>query len=314
MNLRTLVAAAMVVSAVAADAQLTGQIAYTSHARGDSPWVIHIMNPDGSGRRALTDGVSPSWSPDGERIVYRGRGGIWVMDRDGSANQLLFEVRGAYEPVFSHDGRKVFFNWSQDDGTFIYSIDATTGGEPVRLPLFPPDPADVAMHWDVTPSPDGQSIAFSFSRPSGFGTSNPSGLYVANIDGSDIRLVSDIGRPSYPAWSPDGNRLAFHANRDDGEGIYVASADGTDQTLLSAEWALDWSPTWSPDGGWIAFMSTQNHRSQDVYIMRPDGSGITNLTNSDGSTDYEPAWSPVPLPALPTAVVEQSWGQIKPGN
>lgn len=117
--------------------------------------------------------------------------------------------------------RRVFFNWAQEGERFMYSSDATTGDEPVRLPLFPSDPADAASHFDVTPS---------------------------------------------------------------------------------------------PDGGWITFASTQNSRSQDIFVMRPDGSDITNLTQSDGSADYEPTWSPVPLLALPTAIVNTSWGQIKSGN
>jgi len=46
--------------------------------------------------------------------------------------------------------RRVFFNWAQEGERFMYSSDATTGDEPVRLPLFPSDPADAASHFDVT--------------------------------------------------------------------------------------------------------------------------------------------------------------------
>ena len=83
---------------------------------------------------------------------------------------------------------------------------------------------------------------------------------------------------------------------------------------LQSAYSAPLNPTWSPDGGWIAFTSTQSSHSQDIFVMRPDGSGVTNLTQSDGSTDYEPVWSPVPLPAQPTVVFETSWGQIKSGN
>ncbi|HJN29854.1 MAG TPA: hypothetical protein QF604_18265 [Candidatus Latescibacteria bacterium] len=258
--------AVFIVSAVVADAQLVGQIVYSSKVWGDSPWVIHIMNANGSGRRALADGMTPSWSPDGECIVYRGRGGIWVMNRDGSGNQLLFEAKDIIDPVFSHDGRRILFNWYRDGESFIYSVDATTGGDPILLPLFPAASTDPGFHGDVTPSPDGRTVAFTYGKQSQQFTANSVGLFVANMDGSDVHLISDVGRHAYPEWSPDSSQLAFFGHRDDGEGIYVANADGTGQALLSAEWAIDWHPTWSPDSEWIAFTSTQSSKSQDIWI------------------------------------------------
>lgn len=224
------------------------------------------MNADGSGRRALADGMTPSWSPDGECIVYRGRGGIWVMNRDGSGNQLLFEAKDIIDPVFSHDGRRILFNWYRDGESFIYSVDATTGGDPILLPLFPAGSTDPGFHGDVTPSPDGRTVAFTYGKQSQQFTANSVGLFVANMDGSDVHLISDVGRHAYPEWSPDSSQLAFFGHRDDGEGIYVANADGTGQALLSAEWAIDWHPTWSPDSEWIAFTSTRSSKSQDIWI------------------------------------------------
>ena len=52
-------------------------------------------------------------------------------------NQLLFEAKDIIDPVFSHDGRRILFNWYRDGESFIYSVDATTGGDPILLPLFP---------------------------------------------------------------------------------------------------------------------------------------------------------------------------------
>jgi Tol biopolymer transport system component len=154
-------------------------------------------------------------------------------------------------------------------------------------------------------------IAFSFARPSMYGTDNCCGIYLANLDGGDIRLLAGTGNNGQPMWSPDGNSLAFYSHREDGEGIYVVEANGDGLELLSESWAIDWSPSWSPDGEWITFVSTQNQQSQDVYIMRTDGTQVTNLTEGSLEPDIDPVWSPVALPRLLTAITEMSWGEAK---
>lgn len=311
MRLTSLSIAAAFAVAMPASAQPSGLIAYVSRVAG-SPYNVHVMNPDGSGRRALAQGQSPSWSPDGERILYHGVGGIRVINRDGTGQQLLLEAEGVANPVFSHDGQRIFFQWSQEGESFIHVMDAAPGAPPRQLPLFPSNPEDATFLGSPAPSPDGRTVAFLLSRPSRYGTRSITHLYLAAADGSNIRLIGgEVGTHDHPAWSPDGSRLAFYSRREDGEGIYVADARGESQVLLSVPWAIDWSPTWSPDGEWIAFASNQSRKSQDIFIMRPDGSQVTNLTRSDEHADHQPAWSPVALPPLPTAVVDTRWGQVK---
>jgi Tol biopolymer transport system component len=84
--------------------------------------------------------------------------------------------------------------------------------------------------------------------------------------------------------------LAFVSSRDDNSEIYVMNADGSGQTRLTNNPALDMAPAWSPDGTKIAFSSDRDGNF-NIYVMNADGSGQTGLTNS---TDYEadPAWSP----------------------
>ncbi len=308
MRLTSLTAIAALALTLPAHAEPDGQIAYTSFQQ------IHVMNPDGSGRRALTEGQTPAWSPDGERILFQrfNPSSIWVMNRDGSDIQMLFQAEGIGYPSFSHDGQRVLFHWHRDGESFIYSVDAVPGAEPQLIPLFPSNPDDATLHAEPAPSPDGRTLAFIVSRPSRYGTRNVSHLFLAGMDGSNIRLIAgEIGTHDRPAWSSDGSRLAFYSRRQDGEGIYVADSEGQNQTLLSVEWVIDWSPTWSPDNEWVAFVSNQSRVTADIFIMRADGTDVRNLTDSGDSQEGDPAWSPVPLPPLPTAVAETSWGQIK---
>jgi TolB protein len=124
-----------------------------------------------------------------------------------------------------------------------------------------------------------------------------------NADGSgQQRLTRNGGSDDGPAWSPDGQRIAYvsYRNSDDRRHIYVMNADGSDKRQLSHPLGLwhDWDPAWSPDGGRIAFTRSRGSWSKrctsscdDVYVMNADGSAPRNLTPGVAS-GQTPVWSP----------------------
>ncbi len=69
-----------------------------------------------------------------------------------------------------------------------------------------------------------------------------------NADGSGPGSGSPTTRraTASPAWSPDGTRIAFKSDRDGNDEIYVMNADGTGQTNLTSNAAVDYSPDWQP--------------------------------------------------------------------
>jgi len=67
-------------------------------------------------------------------------------------------------------------------------------------------------------------------------------------------------------------------------------ADGSNQTRLTRDLALDGSPAWSPDGRRIAFHSGRDG-NMEIYVMDADGSKQTRLTDH-AAGDGSPAWSP----------------------
>ena len=89
--------------------------------------------------------------------------------------------------------------------------------------------------------------------------------------------------------------ILFCSKRDrtDGmDGIYVMHADGSDARVLSnTPGATDWMPTFSPDGTKIAFGSNRLGNRQAIYLMNPDGSGQTRITDNPFNS-YRPSWSP----------------------
>lgn len=171
-------------------------------------------------------------------------------------------------------------------------------------------------------SPDGKKIAFvrdRVLRKAPGATPFPYGeIYVMNANGSgQTRLTQIVVNPynivaAYePSWSPDGTRIAYTSQSSDSpfaDGVYVMNADGSGQMRLTRDDVKAYQPAWSPGGTKIAFTSENldlpyetRSDSREVYVMNPDGSGQTRLTQNDGVCPYrcpngelhvQPAWSP----------------------
>jgi Tol biopolymer transport system component len=115
--------------------------------------------------------------------------------------------------------------------------------------------------------------------------------------GGQERLTEEVGDASSPsglffqvepAWSPDGNRIAFASKREGSFDIYSMAADGTGTRRLTSTRDDEDDPSWSPDGRRIVF---SGGASGDLVLMNTDGTGTRPLVTGD-TTDTQPAWSP----------------------
>jgi len=181
----------------------------------------------------------------------------------GAETQITFDVTCKY-----HLYDRIAFASNRSGDYRLYSV-TIAGPSSVRdLDLAGSSPAV---------SPDGLKIAFSRGDD----------IWIADADGSNsIQLTSASERERDPAWSADGERIAFMREYQELQ-IWIMNADGSSAAAV----ADGRDPTWSPDGTRIAFVT---HRTGDpeIFVMNADGSGQTNLT-SHTAFDSTPAWSPL---------------------
>ena len=286
---------------------------------------IYTMNTDGTNLIKLARGSTPSWSPDGTRMVFSFGLGRWlgdvvdiyIMDANGANRVNLTQGRRKVNlsPVVSPDGKRIAFDSYRDDNYEIYVMDAD-GKNPKNLTLHLDD--DTCPTW----SPDGTRIAF-WSRQVAEGVLNHSDIFVMDADGANRTNLTQNPRAynSTPSWSPDGSKIAFaaysnvdrvdpwNANLD----ILLMNADGTNPVRLTKDAPVNWLPSWSPDGKRIVFMR-QTHDdpiTADIYVMNADGTGLVNLTQTPGVGEFDPSWKPTPFSVSSRGKLPTRWVEVK---
>ncbi len=193
------------------------------------------------------------------------------------------------------------FGWSNDGTRLAYigrSVSAEAGERASTLYIADADGTNSApitaidfldtLSW----SPDGQHIAFSYTR------NGDSGIYVIGRDGTkQRRLINGLVSMS-PVWSPTGEWIMFQARGFQGQQIYLVDPETSGILNLTGDSAYDYAPQWSPDGEQIMFLSRDRARTfsagnplTQAFIMDRRGRNIRQITRFAGNV-FAAKWSP----------------------
>jgi TolB protein len=235
----------------------------------------------------------PSLSPDRRFLIYSSNadGGLSLYRLDLTTRAVLRLTSGDFEDSaasWSPDGRRIVFQREDPGGDRdLWEIDAD-GSRPRNLTNTPGLQEQHPRY-----APDGSAIIFDSNRPdSGKGklpaaTENYE-IYIMSLKGGALSRVTDWPRwDMYPSFSPDGGRVAWRrampgAQREEQNfEIFVKELRNGREMNLSNNPGHDGNPHWSPTGEWIVFVSSRTG-SSDIFVVRPDGSGLRQLTTGAG--------------------------------
>jgi TolB protein len=116
-------------------------------------------------------------------------------------------------------------------------------------------------------------------------------LIVADADGENPRIVMQSNEPLMsPAWSPDGQSLAYVSFEDRLPSVYVQLLKSGERRRVSARAGVNQAPAWSPDGKKLALTLSTRDGNLDIYTLDLTTQALTRITDDPG-IDTEPQWS-----------------------
>jgi Tol biopolymer transport system component len=249
---------------------------------------------DGSGEVAVpmpwTEGGG-RWSTSGEFIavptqIDDGRVGTAILDDAGNVVRVLDSADETLNlpcVVWSpNDARLACTAWDDADATRggLYTVRSSDGGDLVRLTTPPAGMADFPGDWSSNDD-------IVFIRPTG--RCGIGALFLVNASGGEPTELTSTAADDSPRLSPDGSLVATSS----GGVIEVIDATGSVVSSIAVSGSFAFGPAWSPDGEWLVFSSTSSGFMADLFVSRPDGSELYQVTRTSHN-EIAGDWGPDP--------------------
>lgn len=280
---------------------------------------LWVAKPDGSELRQVTTsftGVTkPTWSPDGNLIVFGEGSTVYVVGGNGSEPKA----------IASGIANASFFDWSPDGSRIVFSGDAggatatyVVGADGSALARLAADlPQGMGASW----SPDGRWVALPAQKPDGswgIFKVDVSGQGGAWLPGSYRCTFQICGCPQvaytyFAAWAPSSSSIAFVGVRTEEywcgffqrccraiAGLYVVDASSNLQPRWIGDLSTSDNPSssaawhnlvWSPDGSELAAMALRSDGSWHACVSTATGA-VRQLNGRTGTEAGSLAWSP----------------------
>ena len=235
---------------------------------------IFTINSDGTELKNLTNSneneSSPSFTPDGHKIVFMMNEDIYSINVDGTNRRNLSNSSSLdYDYSISPDGTRIIFLSTRNNpsynspGSEVYIMDID-GTNQTRLTN------KLYSNYEPTFSPDGLKIVYTTYLDS----LHISIVSMMNIDGTDNKIISPLDMSfSAPTFSESINKICLYSSRD---GLYLINPDGTNLSKLVNG---GFYPRFSNSSSTIFYNSVENEK---VNLVRINYDGTDKLSLNNG--------------------------------
>ena len=245
---------------------------WSVQARGGQPAQLTQVGTPMGGHN------SPSWSPDGKRIVFLAYGTsnaeIWSVSAEGRELKRLTTQQLFFDPIYAPDGEAVYCVGISRNmyGLWRIPVSPTSGeraGEVVEVQSTGPQPIR-----NLTISADGKKIAYSARSLTSDIWSVPLSPATNDAAGQPTPLLQDRSmRKTNPTISPDGKKIALGVWRAGSPGsVWLMDADGKNMSQLTTASLSSGMPSWLSN-------------DEVAYVTYRQDSGIFSSTNLKTGTE-----------------------------
>ncbi|MFN7985933.1 MAG: protein kinase [Thermoanaerobaculia bacterium] len=248
---RWLVSAGLAAAAVAA---VAGFLLFLPRGRRAATGAVALRPVQLTSSAGLD--VFPTFAPDGRSIAFASdRSGRFEIYRrslgpGGREIQLTTDGLQNLSPAWSPDGETIAYHAKSVGGVWLVPA---LGGVPRQLTTFGSRPSF---------SPDGKALVFESGSvvdlaANSLGALPPSILWIAPLDGSPPRPLTQVGRPGgghgAASFSPDGRRIVFASYDRTSSEIWTVDAEGKDAVKVSEGNGQCYDPVWGTDGATVLY-------------------------------------------------------------